>query len=94
MSDTTINLEDLKALFDLAVQSPDFTSGVLCDGDVELLRRIAVVIGVDPWEGTPGSHASRYPHEFKRYPDGYPMPPTVCYRCGRAPDRPYHEVTS
>lgn len=65
MSDTTnqqivIDLELLRALFDSAVASPFFGSGVLDDEEVTTLRRVAVIIGVDPMVATPHNFQCRY----------------------------------
>jgi hypothetical protein len=59
-----ITLEDLKHLFDLAVDTPLVCSGSFDTGDVDLLRRIAVMIGVDPNSITPDEFSSQYPHPF------------------------------
>lgn len=61
---TTINTEDAKALFDLATGSMDFGSGFLDHEEVEILRRVAVKLGLDPMDGTPSNFRSQYPHEF------------------------------
>jgi hypothetical protein len=56
----TIELEQAKAVFDIAVESMDFGSGFLIDEDVEYLRAFAVAIGVDPWIATPEHHRPKY----------------------------------
>jgi hypothetical protein len=61
---TPVPTNDLKALFDIAVESMDFSSGFLDDDEVAVLRRIAVSIGVDPMLGTPSNYVKKYPHVF------------------------------
>ncbi len=51
--ETTLPTEDLRVLFDAAVSSLDFASGFLDNDEVLALRRIAVVLGVDPLKATP-----------------------------------------
>lgn len=66
MADTTeIVTEDLRALFDIGVGSMNFTSGCLDTDEVEVLRRVAAALGVDPMAGTPSEFATQYPHDFK-----------------------------
>jgi len=43
----------LRGVFDVAVGSMNFSSGFLDAEEVEMLRRLAVIIGVDPREATP-----------------------------------------
>jgi hypothetical protein len=65
MTDTTLPTEDLKALFDIATNSLNFGSGFLDKDEIDLLRRVAEVLGVDPMQGTPSNDAKHYPHAFK-----------------------------
>lgn len=58
----TIGFEDARHLFDLAVDTPLVCSGSFDTDDVNVLRRIAVLIGVDPNGITPDEFASQYPH--------------------------------
>lgn len=51
--------ETLKVLFDTAVNSMDFTSGFLDHEEVAHLRKVAVLLGLDPKVATPyemGNH--------------------------------------
>jgi hypothetical protein len=68
--DTTppITLDDLKHLFDLAVDTPLVCSGSFDTDDVNVLRRVATMLGVDPNSITPDEFASQYPHPHKRRP--------------------------
>lgn len=68
MSDDTtiIQTELLKGLFDLAVNSMDFGSGFWDDEDVAIGRAVAVLIGIDPINGTPRTYAERYEHTYDR----------------------------
>ena len=60
----SVPANDLKALFDIAVGSMDFGSGMLDDDEVKALRRVADFIGVDPMEGTPSNFVKKYAHGF------------------------------
>lgn len=59
-----ISLEDLRHLFDLAVDTPLVCSGSFESIDVDLLRTIATKIGVDPAGITPDEFIAQYPHAF------------------------------
>lgn len=76
---TQVPTEDLRALFDVAVGSLNFTSGFLDTEEVETLRRIAVLIGADPMEGTPNNFASQYPHPFTERIKTWPPSPWADY---------------
>ncbi len=60
-----ISFEDLRHLFDLAVDTPLVCSGNFDTDDVDVLRRIAAHIGVDPEGITPDEFITQYPHRFK-----------------------------
>jgi hypothetical protein len=61
MSDIiALPIEKLRGLFDIAVESMDFGSGFLEDSDVELLREVAVLLGLDPSVGTPDAFYDKY----------------------------------
>lgn len=84
---TPIETEDLRALFDLVVKSMDFGSGFFDGEEADLLRKIAVTLGVDPMEATPSNVASQYPHTYK--PKAYDH--SVCaWDCGRSLDSAVH----
>lgn len=51
-------------IFDRLVGSLDFGSGFLYDEDVEALRALAVLLGVDPMTATPSGYQSQYAHHF------------------------------
>lgn len=87
-AEITLYREDLRALFDIAVNALDFGSGMLDDAEVETLRRVAVVLGVDPLEATPRSHMKNYPHTYVDTGYGY----GYCDRCGRGDDEFPHRV--
>jgi hypothetical protein len=61
-----ISRDDLRHLFDLAVDTPLVCSGSFDTEDVALLRRIAVALGTDPNTITPTEFANQYPHPYKR----------------------------
>ncbi len=54
----------LQMLFDMIISTMDFGSGFLDTDEVNLLREVAVTLGVDPMKGTPYEHARNYPHPF------------------------------
>lgn len=67
----TLCLEDLRHLFDLATDSPLMCSGSFENIDVDLLRKIAILINVDPETVTPDQFIRDYPHTFE--PKGVQM---------------------
>lgn len=95
----SISLEDLKHIFDLAVDSPTLCSGSFETEDVELLRRIAIRIGVAPNEVTPEEFLAQYPHKFEQarrwthvagaQPD-LDNPSCAVRRCGRHAEDSIH----
>lgn len=54
-------------IFDVAVGSMNFSSGMMDHEEVEHLRDFAVLIGVDPMEATPLEWRLQYPHAFKPF---------------------------
>jgi hypothetical protein len=80
----TVPTEDLRALFDIAVGSLNFVSGFLDTDEVDVLRRVAVQIGVDPMAGTPKEFALRTAHAFVPDTEGWTDGP--CKWCGRHND--------
>jgi hypothetical protein len=56
----TLPLADLQILFDTAVGSMDWGSGFLDAEEVEALRRVAIILGVDPLDATPDNHKCQY----------------------------------
>lgn len=91
---TQVPTEDLKALFDVAVGSLNFTSGFLDTDEVNMLRRIAVLIGADPMEGTPDGFAKQYPHPFTERVKTWPPSSWAdcCRRCDQRADDKVHNV--
>jgi len=63
----------LRIVFDVAVHSMDFGSGFLDDEEVAALREVAVTLGVDPAEATPGNFRCQYRghHAASVYLDHY-----------------------
>lgn len=63
--------EVLRALFDVAVSSMNFSSGFLDDEEVGCLRQVAVILGVDPMVATPDNFRCKYRghHEAVPYLD-------------------------
>jgi hypothetical protein len=77
----------LQNVFDIAVGSMDFGSGMLDNEEVDQLRAIAVVLGLDPNVGTPASHKCHYgdnPHHWTPWksPTGRgEVAERYCYNC-------------
>lgn len=92
--------EDLQALFDMCVNSMNFGSGFLETGDVVLLRKVAVLIGVEPWVATPREFRRNYPHtylsnsEYHRTRTGNPyfqvLNGKACRHCDQPPQHFSH----
>lgn len=59
-TDVTIRRGDLRALLDVATGSMDFGSGFLDNEQVEALRKVASVLGVDPIIVTPSNFVCQY----------------------------------
>ena len=82
----TIRCGDLRALLDLAVGSMDFGSGFLDNEQAEVLRKAAVVLGLDPLTVTPRNLKCVYTNEGHVWrTDSQPglTDITMCERCGR-----------
>lgn len=60
-----VEKKDLQVLFDALVHSMDFGSGFLDDEEVEALRNVAGVLGVDPAVATPEDFLHQFPHVFQ-----------------------------
>lgn len=63
-----IRVKDVQHMFDLIVGSLDYGSGFLDTDDVNTTRRVAVMLGRDPMDGTPSSQARNYVHDFRPCP--------------------------
>lgn len=81
-----IEKEAVQRLFDMVCNSMDFGSGFLESEDVEVLRDVAVKLGVDPVVGTPYEFRRNYPHKFK---DAWHTD-LVCCVCDASRDDPRH----
>jgi hypothetical protein len=57
---TPRELEMVRAVFDVAVGSMDFSSGFLDQEEVDALRACAALLGVDPMVGTPEVFHCKY----------------------------------
>lgn len=68
MAKLRVEKKDLQHLFDLAVGSLDFGSGFWESDDVDAARRIAEVLGVEPWEAVPRGFEKNYEHEYEVTP--------------------------
>lgn len=62
----TIRRVDLQALLDLATSSEDFESGFWDDEQVEMARKIAGLLGVDPILATPTNFKFQYVCQVKQ----------------------------
>lgn len=71
----------LQVVFDIVTGSMDFGSDFLDNEEVDAMRKVAELIGVDPMLGTPSTHKCRFDgkHEFYKGP---PSPnERYCQRC-------------
>ncbi len=84
---------DLKILFDALVTSMDFGSGFLDTEEVEALRNVAVLLGVDPTDATPTEFAAQHPHGVRQRTSSWPPSDDLCGHCHRAVDDPIHQPT-
>lgn len=69
----TIRRGDLRALLDVATGSMDFGSGFLDNEQVEALRKVASVLGVDPIIVTPSNFVCQYGGEHQWRPTYNPL---------------------
>jgi len=81
--------DDLREMFDIICCSMDFGSGFLDTPQVDLLRRVAVELGIDPMEATPSNQAENYPHTYRPYTNGYSN--TYCQKCYKPEGHRSHE---
>lgn len=72
--------EHARIIFDALHSSLDFGSGFLDDDAVEALRALAVLIGVNPTEGTSSEYQSQYVHHFNGE-HGPKHDPATCWDC-------------
>lgn len=56
----TLPLANLQILFDTAVNSMDWGSGFLDKEEIAVLRRVALILGIDPLTATPDNHKCQY----------------------------------
>ena len=66
----TIRKGDLRALLDMVTGSMDYGSGFLNNEDIEILRKAARVLGINPDEVTPTQHVCQYrgTHQWVKNP--------------------------
>jgi hypothetical protein len=82
MSETiTMDRKTLQIAFDCAVNSMDLGSGLFDDEEVEVLRAVAVLLGVDPMVATPQNFVCKYEKKHKPYTDGRFGVANRCSRC-------------
>jgi len=74
------NVQDM---FDIIVASLDFGSGFLDWQQIEMLRAVAVLLGVDPMMATPSEHARSYPHRFETNSVWATAAPLRCRFCSQ-----------
>lgn len=76
--------DDLKVIFDLAVNSLNFGSGFWDQPEVDTARRLAVLLGLDPFKvATPSEMKPNYPHAFVTH---YVDRPDLCGECMKPKD--------
>lgn len=59
-----IDENDLRALLDIATNSMDFGSGFLDNAEVEAIRRVGVLLGLNPITVTPSNFLKSYAHDY------------------------------
>jgi hypothetical protein len=57
----------IQIMFDALCASLDFGSGFLDTEEVDALRAVAVILGVDPMTATPSGFVTQYPHTYTNY---------------------------
>lgn len=85
-----IRREDLQALLDVATGSMNYSSGFLDNAEVDVLRRVAVELGLDPIEFTPSNFVGSYAHDFK----AHERRSDICHWCRRGLDDQVHRGVS
>lgn len=63
-----IPFEDAQRIFDIAVAMDTACSGFMDSEDVTAMRKLAVLLGVDPKVCTPSEYMHLYPHAFVASP--------------------------
>jgi len=58
---------NVQEMFDIIVGSLDFGSGFLYEEQIQMLRAVAVQLGVNPMVATPSDRAKAYPHRFEAF---------------------------
>ena len=68
--EVSIRKGDLRAVLDVATMSMDFASGFLDNEQVEALRKIAEIIGINPLVATPSNFVCQYStgHQWQQQP--------------------------
>lgn len=77
---------DIRALLDIATSSLDFGSGFLDNEQVEVLRKVAAIVGVDPTLVTPSNFVAQYVCAVKGHTARVPSDKS-CYLCGESLSR-------
>lgn len=85
-----ISKDDIREMFDIICCSMDFGSGFLDTPQVDLLRRVAVELGVDPMEATPFNQAANYPHAYDQRIN---LLGSICNTCYKTKDHRCHQDT-
>lgn len=77
---------DLRAVLDVATMSMDFGSGFLDNEQVEALRKMAGIIGIDPMLATPTNFVCTYNatgHQWEWHPNWAPGGRWLCTFCDK-----------
>lgn len=82
----TIRKGDLRAVLDVATQSMDFGSGFLDNEQVEALRKLAGIIGIDPLVATPSNFTCQYKGEHEWLMTSWGKAPWACALCRHTSD--------
>lgn len=82
---------NVQELLDIIVGSLDYGSGFLDQEQIEILRAVAEMLGLDPMSATPSEYRKSYPHTYEAYFNTYiNKEATVCKWCAHPSDAPWH----
>lgn len=81
---------NVQEMLDIIVGSLDYGSGFLDQEQIEILRAVAEMLGLDPMVATPSEYAKSYPHAFKAWISSVNGPMTTCAKCSAVAAAPCH----
>lgn len=81
---------NVQEMLDIIVGSLDYGSGFLDREQIEILRAVAEMLGLDPMTATPSNYAKSYPHAFQAWVSSVNGPMLTCAHCSALVDAPWH----